>query len=221
MRGIFDEGTLTLVWGTMGSGKTDYSWLIDKRATDLGMKILTNKKDVKCHKKVINYDRIESDIHFFNLFLKYRRNLLTGLDEANLWQSSKDAFQDQEKQLERFVSIIRHFRSALYVVIQRKSNLLPMLRELRTWEIKKITQKMYYAKNSKGEEAFYTDTPTIKDYNVNFKTYTFSNFKFYLNIKKLVKQISEGKDYNEQLEILQTIARKNFEGFRLEQEGKG
>jgi len=215
MRGIFDEGTLTLLHGTPGSGKTDFSWLIDKRAKLLGKNILTNKRVVpNCD---FEYKRIDNDIHFFNYFLQFRKNMMVGLDEANLFQSSKSAMGKQEKTLEQFISIIRHFRSSIYFIIQRKENYLPMLREQATWEIRKIEKKMWELKNIKDEKDYYWNCPSAKEYNIKFETYSFANFYFWLDLKRMVRDISEKEHHKEQVKELQRISNKGYEGYRREE----
>lgn len=208
-----DEGTLTIVWGRIGTGKTDWTWLLDKRAADLGKTVITNKRMTP--EGEFDYKRIATDIHYYNHFLEERKDLLLGLDESNLWQSSKNAMGKQEKNLERFLSIVRHFRTGVYFIIQRKSNFLPYLREQSHFKMWKTAKKDIKVQDPEGREFLYYNVISAKEAGVNFSTYAISSFEFKIDNKKLLQELAKEEYYKDQISKLEEIRGRDWEGYRI------
>lgn len=215
-RSMFDEGTVSTINGWQGTGKTDISWLFDLYATLQGKTVLTNKKEKKDQETKINHVPISNDIQFFNEFLRRRKDLVVGLDEANLFQSSKRSQTKQNVLLESFIAMIRHFRAAIYMIIQRKGNFLPMIRENAYWELRKISKKEYKLKDTRGNEAIFYNLPSAKDFGINYDTYSWSSFSFKIDLKKLFEHCTDKRYYGDQMKELERIARDDFRGFLLD-----
>lgn len=214
IRPLFEEGTLTTISGTMGTGKTDISWLID------GVGIIKHDLNVLNNKIIKNgyyfkYDRIVSDVQLYRYFLKYRKNILIGLDESNLFQNSKWNKQKTARQLEILISIIRHLRSAIYFIIQRDIDLLKPIRDLAYYDISKADKKGAIIKSKAGKEKIIENIPSAKRYNIDISTYSLADFSIRLDHSKIFKYIVKGKNYHQQIKRLEKISKNDFKGYWL------
>lgn len=211
---IFNEGSLTLIYGRMRAGKTNISWLLDEIAQERHNKtILTNKR---CWNENVSYVPISTDIHYLNNFQEIKKDIVLGLDEANLFQTSKRALSQEATILEALVSICGHLRTAIYIIIQRKTNYLPMLRELATWEIFKIDKKDWKLEKYDGTEGFFYNCPNQAELtNIDEDTYAFANFGFKLDLQGILEEISKGRNYDEQLRKLKEIAENGYKEYRI------
>ncbi len=209
-RHVFEEGTISLIHGPPGTGKTNLGMLFAHRAQQLSKNILLN-----IQASGVKYRPCYSDVQFFNRYLELGEDIFFVLDETNLFQSSKNAKGEQEKQLEMFVSLIRHFRASLVFIIQRRRNFMPMLREQSWYEFKKHEKKVMEIYNIKGQSDSYTDIPPCEDFGVEFETYSFATFEFKLDLKDLVKDLA-GKSTKQAKKELYRIAKDRYNTYRLE-----
>lgn len=213
---IFDPSHLTLVYGRMGSGKTDIGNLLSYIGQILRKKdqhILSNINI----RKGLEYRHIASDRDYLTYRAELEGPITLILDEANLFQSSKRATQDSAHFLEQLTSIIGHFKTSMIYVIQRRKNLLPFLRELSVCEIEKLSKKVAYMKY-KGLIFTLKNIPSCRSLGVEYQRESFASWKFETNLEDINHHIASNQMEYEDLIRFLDYHQPDFESYLLDQD---
>jgi len=213
---IFDPSHLTLVYGRMGSGKTDLTNLLAFIGRILQQKdhhVLSNINI----RKGLGFRHIASDRDYLTYRAELEGPITLILDEANLFQSSKRATQDSAHFLEQLTSIIGHFKTSMIYVIQRRKNLLPFLRELSICEIEKLSKKVAFMK-FKGLVFNLKNIPSCRVLGVDYQRESFASWKFETDLEEINHYIASNQMEYEDLIKFLDYHQPEFEKYLLEDE---
>jgi hypothetical protein len=145
IRAIFKEGRVVLIYGQMGTGKTNFScFLMEKAISNYGYHIHTNigffkenniekaKKEKKLPENVI---KKPCNLHCFNklsdLILelcKHEKNIVF-IDEAGILASSSRSTSKTVRTMKELTYLIRHFNASIAFICQSPNSIVPDLRE--------------------------------------------------------------------------------------------
>lgn len=180
---FYTEGFLTSLLGDKGAGKTDFSLLLSEIAIEVGdRKIMTN---IMCLENK-NIKIVNNDVDYLKWFLKFRKNILFVLDETGVFANSKEAMSYIPRQLEKFILMMRHFRTAVIFINQREYSTLPVVRDLSNayiWKTSKKTCIWEY-------EGRTIPVRNIRKTAIPFQTYSFAGFTFKLDWTILFNKLS-------------------------------
>jgi len=198
---FYTEGFLTSLLGNKGNGKTDYSLLLSEAAIQVGhCKMLTN---ILCQENK-NIRIVTDDVSYLENFVKIRQKILLILDETGVFANSKEANTYIPRQLEKFILMMRHFRTAIIFINQREFSTLPVVRDLSNayiWKTSKKTAIWEYEGRS-------ISVRNIRATDIPFQTYSFAAFSFKLDWTLLFNQLSS-IDYNKAiLKMKEILANK-------------
>ncbi len=235
---VFDPSNLLLIYGRMGSGKTDITNLLSGiirlvKGQARPMIVETNKgleialepveNNSKGHhilsniniRKGLEYHHIASDRDFLTLRSQLEGPISLILDEANLIQSSKRAMTDPAHFLEQLTSIIGHFKTSMIYVIQRKKNYLPFLREMATGEIEKLTKKVAYFKYN-GFTFPVRSINSCRLLGIEYQRESFASWQFETNLEAINHYIAKNQmEYEDVIRFLNYHS-PDFEKYLLE-----
>lgn len=199
---MFDEGVIITIYGNPGSGKTDFGLSLLRFAPNknIGINVKTDLK---------NAIIIHNDIELFNLFLKYRNNIIFFIDEAVLIANAKEALSKEAKNIDVLMAMIRKLRASAVWVIQRNELMNKTIRDLSSILIYKPT-KDKSEWDIEGDVVIMDNIPGSKYMGIKYDTYSFAGFTFKLNLKKLFNKLAEMDEYEDSIKLLEEIASKDY-----------
>jgi len=180
---FYTEGFLTTILGNKGSGKTDYSLTLGEIAIIIGKKHLATNIFCQPFKHL---SVIDDDVKFLRLFLKLKENILLTLDEGGIFANSKEAHQENPRQLEKFILMVRHLRTAVIYISHRPGVTLPTIRDLSNAYVWK-TGKRNFIWEYEGRRIAVNN---VRKTNIPYQTHSFASFTFKLDWSKIFRDVS-------------------------------
>jgi hypothetical protein len=180
---VLGEGNVVLIYGAMGSGKTNFSsYLMETAVITYGIHVHTNIgffkeyniPRAKAENRLPDDDKIISkpeNIHYFNnisdLFLelcKHDKNIVF-IDEAGILASSSRATSRLVRTFKELTYLIRHFNASAAFICQSPNSIVPDLREnLVTFRIEtKKENESYYLVFISKKLAIEDEEGNVKD----------------------------------------------------------
>lgn len=174
----FQEGKLYAVYGTMGTGKTNFALRVaeDLWHVNNQMMFLTN---ITVNHPRFKYSNKASDLL---LYLSTYKTPFVVLDDSTTFYSSTEAVSQRKRNMDNLIVIIRKFRANILFVAHVRQYIPRFVKEYGEWIIKKRSKMV-----AEMDPYIIEDIPPT---GLEYNTYEIGSFTFDIDMSAVLEVIS-------------------------------